>query len=233
MTVQKSPRHWRIVDGPCIKDEKSNQHLVDENGVDLELWPHEYWYLAPSRVSYAEHEKNVRAVDFALALNNARLNGGVLTALDDLLAGLPSAPAGRGARRDAELTLERVRECIFPERPSRMRSIFLNDDKATAERRNTVWFGGKRDLVRCQVILNSGKFHHGDVDIYERLQGRPGDERLAAAYWESFHPNSSDEFGRLEVIADSMLYFPDWEKFPLLDQASLERWAWATPLHLR
>jgi hypothetical protein len=38
-----------------------------------------------------------------------------------------------------------------------------------------------RRLVRCQ-LLGAGQVHFADVDLYERLQGRPEDEALARRY---------------------------------------------------
>lgn len=194
-----------------------NVIITSINGIPLELHPHEYWYLAPCRTTY-EPGDVVRLLDFAFVLHNARLGNGVVIALDDLLSGITHATLKGGTSKEAELLLEKIRGERFPEKPSRLRSYFLNYSKHVAERRENTMFRGNRKLVRCQVVLNSAKFHHADVDIYERLTGRPDDVNLAAKYWEEFKPVTQAEFDRLEVIADSMLYFPDWKNFPLLDR---------------
>lgn len=194
-----------------------NVIITSINGVPLELYPHEYWYLAPCRTTY-EPGDVFRPLNFAFVLHNARLGNGVVIALDDLLSGITHATLKGGTSKEAELLLEKIRGERFPEKPSRLRSYFLNYSKHVAERRENTMFRGNRKLVRCQVVLNSAKFHHADVDIYERLTGRPDDVNLAAKYWEEFKPVTQAEFDRLEVIADSMLYFPDWKNFPLLDR---------------
>lgn len=124
----------------------------------------------------------------------------------------------------AELLLEKIRIENFPDRPSRLRSYFLNYSKEVAEHRMNAMLRGNRQLVRCQLILNSGKYHFADVDIYDQLSGRPDDENLAMKYWQEFNPVAQPEWQRLEVIADSMLYFPDWPGFSVLDPDVLIRW---------
>ncbi len=193
------------------------------DGAMLEVFNHEYWYLAPKRITF-EKDENVRPLDFALTLHNAKIGRGFVVALDDLLKGINPTTLKNGASKEAELLLEKVRLESFPEKPSRLRSYFLNYDKRTAEIRKIHMFRDDRELVRCQVILNSAKFHHGDVRIYEALTGRPDDTVLAKRYWQIYEPNSEQDFINLEVIADSMLFFPDWEQFPTIDESHLARW---------
>ncbi|MDZ4290994.1 MAG: hypothetical protein U1C47_03625 [Hydrogenophaga sp.] len=202
-----------------------NTIILSENGISLEVHPHEYWYLAPSKTKQAPGEL-VRPLDFAFILNNAKLGKGVMSALDDLLAGITPSTMKGGSSRQAELLLEEVRREKFPDKPSRLRSYFLNYSREVAEARIATMFRGNRQLVRCHVILNSAKFHHADVKIFEDLTGRPDDQALAEQYWIEFKPNTSAEFHRLEVIADSMLYFPDWESFPVLDKYELAKCQW-------
>lgn len=197
--------------------------ILDNVNTPLELHPHEYWYLAPCRTTF-ECGEIVRPLDFTFVLHNAKLAQGVAIALDDLLLGIASTPLRSGPTKDAELLLEKVRVEHFPDKPSRLRSYFLNQNRHVAELRQNTMFRGSRKLVRCQVVLNSGKFHHGDVDIFERLTGRPDDINLAMSYWLNFNPATEAEIERLEVIADSALYFPDWKDFPLLAPDVLIAW---------
>lgn len=201
----------------------SNPTITSSDGTLLELYPHEYWYLAPSRTDF-EPGDSVRPLDWASVLHNARIGQGVVMALDDLLAGIEPATLKGGAAKEAELLLEKIRRERFPEKPSRLRSFFLNYSKHVAELREKTMFRGHRRLVRCHVVLNSAKFHHADVEIYDKLTGCPDDENLAASYWEEFRPVTEAEFERLEVIADSMLYFPDWKDFPLLKFSAIVEW---------
>lgn len=200
-----------------------NPTITTSNGTILELWPHEYWYLAPCRTEFAPG-RFIRPLDFALVLHNARIGKGVTSALDDLLSGITPSTSRGGVAKEAELLLEKIRAERFPEKPSRLRSYFLNYSKHVAEDRVKEMFRDDRKLVRCHVVLNGAKFHHGDVDIFDRLTGRPDDENLAASYWKEFKPVTPAEFNRLEVIADSMLFFPDWEEFPILSPDVLIDW---------
>lgn len=200
-----------------------NPTITSSNGTQLELFLHEYWYLAPCRTEF-EPGENVRPLDWAMVLHNARIGKGVVTALDDLLSGITPSTLKSGAGKEAELLLEKIRIERFPEKPSRLRSYFLNYSRHVAEQREKIMFRGNRKLVRCHVVLNSAKFHHGDVEIFDKLTGRPDDENLAASYWDNFEPVTNAEFDRLEVIADSMLFFPDWEDFPVLNPDTLVAW---------
>jgi hypothetical protein len=73
--------------------------------------------------------------------------------------------------------------------------------------------------------LSSGRYHFANVDIYEKLEGRPNDVALAREYWTTFNPTTPEERANLEVLADSALYFPEWREFPKLDEAELIAWA--------
>lgn len=200
-----------------------NPTITSSNGIRLELFPHEYWYLAPCRTEFKPGE-NLKALDWAFVLHNARIGKGVVCALDDLLSGITPSTMKGGAGKEAELLLEKIRIERFPEKPSRLRSYFLNYSRHVAELRANSMFRGNRQLVRCHVVLNSAKFHHGDVEIFDKLTGRPDDKDLATSYWDEFKPVTDAEFDRLEVIADSMLFFPDWAEFPILNPDTLVAW---------
>lgn len=200
-----------------------NPTITSPDGTLLELFPHEYWYLAPCRTEFEPGEL-VRPLDWAIVLHNAHIGKGLVIALDDLLSGISPSTFKGGASEEAEMLLEKIRRENFPEKPSRLRSYFLNYSKHVAELREKTMFRGNRALVRCHVVLNSAKFHHGDVEVYEKLTGRPDDVNLAASYWKEFKPVTQSEFDRLEVIADSMLFFPDWKDFPLLKPSVLVAW---------
>ncbi|NMG04803.1 hypothetical protein [Azoarcus taiwanensis] len=206
-----------------------NDKLIGTNGEILDLWPQEFWYLAPARVTYTPGEGVVRPLEFAVLLHNAVKGEGLVTSLDVLLSGIEPSTEKRGAAAEAEALLEETRQSVNPALPSRLRSYFLNYDRAVAERRSATMFRDSRRLVRCYLIRNGGRYHFADVDVYERLEGRPDDRVLAAKYWELFQPKTEDELHRLEVLADSALYFPDWQEFPTLDDRVLMRWSLDNP----
>lgn len=198
--------------------------LVGAGGEIHELWPDEFWQVVPSRTSYLQGEKAVRPLDFAFQLHNASMGEGLADALDDLLVGIAPATMKRGAARDAEILLESIRAQEFPNLPSRLRCHFLSVDRETAERRASDMFRGDRSVVRCRLVLSSGRFHYADVSLYESLEGRPDDRALARKYWQTFNPTELGERQRLEVLADSALFFPDWRKFPRIEETTLIRW---------
>lgn len=207
-----------------MKWSKTGNQLIGSKGEVHELWPHEFWYVAPARTVYTPGERIVNPLEFAITLYNARNGEGVACGLDQLLEGIEPTSLKNGVAADAEKKLEAVRQANFPSRPSRLRSYFLNYDKCVAEQRSKFMFRGERMIVRCYLLLSSGRYHFGDIDAYERLEGRPDDDALANKYWETFSPATEADRTRLEVVADSALYFPDWQEFPTLDQNSLVSW---------
>lgn len=206
-----------------------NDKLIGANGEILNVLPQELWYLAPARANYSLGEGSVRPLEFAAVLHNAVMGEGLVTSLNVLLSGVEPTTEKRGAAADAEALLESTRQTNHSDLPSRLRSYFLNFDRATAEKRANTMFRGNRRLVRCHLVLNGGRYHFADVGIYERLEGRPDDRELAAKYWERFNPKNDEEFHRLEILADSALFFPDWQDFPTLDDKSLFAWSLDNP----
>jgi hypothetical protein len=75
-----------------------------------------------------------------MILHNAHLGEGVVIAMDDLLKGIAPRTLKRGASKEAEETLEKVRQDSFPHLPSRLRCFFLNYDKDVAEKRMASMF---------------------------------------------------------------------------------------------
>ena len=208
-----------------------NNKLIGIDGKTFDVLPHALWYLAPARVTYSRGEGVVRPLDFAVVLHNAVMGKGLVTSLNTLLSDLGDPTTEkRGAAAEAELLLESTRRTSYPARPSRLRSYFLNFDRAIAEKRANTMFRGNRCLVQCHLVLNGGTYHFADVDVYERLEGQPDNQKLAHKYWEEFQPTREEEFQRLEILADSALYFPDWRDFPILEDQHLLAWSLDTPL---
>jgi hypothetical protein len=212
-----------------IRWRQNGYKLIGTGGEELDLWPHEFWCLAPTRVTYEPGERSVKPLEFAVLLRNAVKGEGVVTSMDVLLEGVEPTTLKGGAAADAEGLLERVRQQSYPSLPSRLRCHFLNYDKSVAEHRLHAMFRRPRRLVRCLLIRNGGRYHFADVGRYESLEGRPDDEALAHQYWTTFAPQTTQERERLEVLADSALYFPDWKEFPILDDGVLIRWSLDNP----
>lgn len=196
--------------------------LKGSDGTSFAISPHEYWILAPARVTWEQHETWVKATDFAMLLHNAIVGRGLVVSMEVLLDGIHPATHKRGASADAELLLEQVRAEEFPGKPSRLRSHFLNFSRATAERRRSDMFRGSRYLARCRLI-GAGTYHSADVRIYESLEGRPDDKELARRYWQPYVPEGNDD-QHLEILVSCALFFPDWRDFPLVPDPVLLAW---------
>jgi len=157
-------------------------------------------------------------------LHNAKISNGFVLAQEDLLNGNALASMKSGAALKAENLLEEIRQAKYPNLPSRLRCHYLNHDKATAEARAVDWNWHNRSLERCYIVRSGGTFHHADVALYEKLVTDPENAGLAEKYWQPFHPSTADEQSRLEVLANSCLFFPDWKKFPEIDITALALW---------
>jgi hypothetical protein len=199
--------------------------ITTPDGNAHQLFNHQYWYLAPSRISWVPTDRFVSPFQFAMTLHNAKKGEGVVSAMTDLLNGIAEKlPTSSNAKAKAEATLEIVRTQIAADKPSRLRCHFLNYTKDVAEARADEWGWQNRALVPCYLILSSGRYHYADVGIFEKLYEDPENRAIAESYWQTFQPNSTEEFSRLEVLADSALYFPDWENFPEVSTEALIAW---------
>lgn len=196
--------------------------IADEQ---YDIHPHEFWYVVPARTHYSPFDgTNVRPLEFAFVLHYAKLAKGLLISQANMAHGIAPRTLKGGVGAVAENLLESVRLAQFPKMPSRLQCYFLNRDKDTAEFRMRDSLRGNRTLVRCHIVLNGARVHSADSRIYEMLEGRPDDHALATSYWQPFDPQSEDGRKSLEVIADSALYFPDWETFPTIPFETLVRW---------
>lgn len=199
--------------------------ITTPDGNAHRLFNHQYWYLAPSRVSWVPTDGFVTPFQFAMTLHNAKKGEGVVSSMTDLLNGISeNIPNSGTPKARAEAALEMVRKQIAADKPSRLRCHFLNYTKDVAEARADEWRWQNRTLVPCYLILSSGQYHYADIGIFEELCDTPDDRTLAESYWQAFQPNTSEEYSRLEILADSALYFPDWESFPEVSTEALVSW---------
>jgi len=198
--------------------------VTTSDGTPHKLFEHEFCYLLPSRTDWVPSDGPVSPLSFAMVLHNARKGHGLVLAMEDLLSGITPKNLKRGNAAKAEDLLEEVRKELAPDKPSRLRCHFLNYARHVAEYRAGVWAWETRTLARCYLLLSSGKYHYADVSVFEDLTRSPDDRSLAERYWRTFQPRTVEEGFQLEVLADSALYFPDWEEFPEVPEKSLGAW---------
>jgi len=199
---------------------QSTWTLTDHAGTIHQVFPQEFWYLAPNVV---DPDHNSRPLDLAMTLHNARQGAGLCIAMETLLKDLPPSSAKSGRAKEAEDLFEDIRQSYYPERPSRLRCFFLSLDEATAREREQSWSWGVRRLVRCHLVLSSGRYHYADVREYEQAARHGPTVDHAHAYWGNYDETRVPK-GVTEVLADSDLYFPDWATFPTLDRKKLAIW---------
>lgn len=201
----------------------TTMRVTDMEGREHEMFPHEYWYLAPTRTNWSPEDQSVYPLSFGLLLHNARLGQGIALAMEDLMQGISPVSMKTGVPKHAEEIFEDVRGISFPHRPSRLRSHFLNYDKAVAETRQAEWGWSGRRLVRCYALLSSAKFHYADIRDYESAACGHLTTALAESYWKDYDEAKIPR-EHVEVLADAALYFPDWRDFDEVDSADLTRW---------
>jgi len=200
--------------------------LSDENGTQYTVLPHEFWYVVPARTAYSADEgKRVRPLEFAFVLHNASIAEGLLISPTSMTGGPKFRPTKGGAAGEAENLLEAIRQEEYHDKPSRFNSYFLNSTRELAEHRARDFLRGDKLIVRCLIIMNGARVHFADIDLYERLEGRPDDRELATRYWTNFIAKTEDEYRRQEILAESALYFPDWLTFPKLPLEDLRQWS--------
>jgi len=209
------------------------QELVGTNNDRYQLLPNEFWYVVPNRLTYSSEEgKRVRPLEFAIVLHNAFLGSGLLVSPTVLGHGTEPKTLKRGVAEEAENLLEQIRLSDFSGKPSRLLCYFLNIDRSTANHRMRDILRGNKKLVRCYIIANGANVHFADSEIYERLEGRPDDKVLARTYWENFTPKNNSENKRMEVLADSALFFPDWQTFQTIPTENLVNWIQDNPSNM-
>lgn len=202
----------------------SELKLTDDDGLKHDLFPHEFWYLAPCKYEPVDRFDN-NWKEFAFVLHNAFVGQGIVPAQSDLLEGISlHVPNKTRAAREAERVFEEIRSAHYPEKPSRLRCHFLSLTREHALRRQKDWPEFEnRKLTRCFLIPSSGYYHYADVSVFERCAQGQLTEELAHQYWEVFEEGKFP-LANLEILADSSLYFPDWRQFQPLDFQVLAHW---------
>ena len=145
--------------------------------------------------------------------HNVRCGRGELVSVSAIAAdpNLKNAQTPYSSARLADpkdAVFEKVREANFPERPPRLKALFVFDDVAIAERALEEWFPNEQKLVHeCRIVCGSN-IHKADA-LW--LNARVAQfEEHAARYWQGEMTESPFP----EVIVNGALYFPGWESFP-------------------
>ena len=158
-----------------------------------------YWHLA-SLNSFFYH--------------NVRCGRGELASISCAIAADPNlenaqTPYSMARLSDAkEAVFENVRRAKFPDRPQRLKALFVFDDRALAERALKEWFTREqRPPLECRIVIESN-IHKAD-SLWLNASAEQFEEN-AAKYWQG--EMTASPFP--EVIVNGALYFPDWESFP-------------------
>jgi hypothetical protein len=196
--------------------------IIIRDGTEFPFDTTEFWILAPSTSTWDVDDGEILPLEFGFMLHNARIGRGVLPPLATLTAHFTSRSLKSGSPLEAEQLIEKRRREVFPEKPSRLNSYFLNTHRDVAEKRAAMWGWRDRALVRCHLMTTTGSLHCGRVSNYEAVVKNPTSEALADRYWQD-SPSIVTEDMRddVELVADCGLYFPDWTTFDLLDADAL------------
>ena len=146
--------------------------------------------------------------------HNVRCGRGELASISCTIAtnpGLENAqtPYSMARLSDAkEAVFENVRRGKFPDRPQRLKALFVFDDLALAERALKEWFPKEqRAPHECRIVIELN-IHKAD-SLWLNASAEQFEE-YAAKYWQG--EMTASPFP--EVIVNGALYFPDWESFP-------------------
>ncbi len=184
------------------KVDLNNRELTDKDGRVHKLSSDIYWHIVPNG---------------GMLLHNAHIGEGIAVAMEDLLAGMKikSDRRHQGAN-NAETIFENIRVACYPNQPSRLRCHFLFLSRDIAQQSLIKWgWEKKRRIEKCYLILSSGRFHYANIEEYEkstRSDSQADIENNAHRYWQEFREGKFCNT-KIEVLADSALYFPDWENF--------------------
>ena len=196
-----------------------NHHtLTDKDERIHQLYPKEFWYMAPKGT---QDKVNNSYTELPMLLHNAHTNNGIVPAMTDLLKGIKIKTYRKKEEANTvETVFEETRFNYYPRRPSRLCCHFLSLSKEIAENRLKEWKKELKDnyiIVKCYLILSSGIFHFADITKYEEaIYNADVIKEYAHSYWKGFSC-ASDLDKKIELLADSALYFPDWENFPKIE----------------
>lgn len=107
--------------------------------------------------------------------------------------------------KEKEESFDSVRRQLFPHRPSRLGSIFLFEDRETAEDCNRQWWQDARTIFEAEIIEGTfGRFDGAYLDS-ERQHW----EAAARMYWTGSRSDSP----RVEVVVQGVVQLHGYERF--------------------
>ena len=172
--------------------------------IHMEIDDTPYWHLVPTKGLFKE-----------IFYNNVSVGKGVLFSIS---AGIEAEPNIKNAHTPYSLNrindhkervFEEVRANKYPDRPSRMKAIYLFSSIEMAERAQSQWFNNDPKQILEVRIIKGSIVHYADANWLNCKQ--EGYHTFAERYW-------SGEMGDnpfLEVILHGAVYFPGWKCFPI------------------
>jgi len=177
--------------------------IVDTCWGPREIDEKPYWHIVPT------HGMNAM-----LFYNNVRAGKGALLSVS---AGIEAEPHLENAHTpyslsrmndEKEALFENIRINKYPERPSRLKTIYLFDDYSLVERALNEWFKDEsRAVHECRALANSIT-HVADTNWLNCYQNEW--EICAEKYWSG----SMSDKPFPEIRIHGAVYFPEYETFP-------------------
>jgi hypothetical protein len=159
-----------------------------------------YWHLVSPKQS--------------MFFNNVRVGKGAVGSVSAYIAANPELALAQTAysmsriNDDKEKIFDDVRCAINPALPPRLKSFYVFDDRALADRAVAEWFASEtKQIFECRVVR--GSITHRVDTLW--LNAQPAQWKAnAEKYWRG--EMTSVPFP--EVLVQGTLYFPDWKSFP-------------------
>ncbi|WP_416066090.1 hypothetical protein ACK9YZ_06985 [Rhizobium sp. ZK1] len=160
----------------------------------MEFYENIFWYTDPS----------------GIVLSNAKLNEGWTESVSSFsdrtgLEGATTPYAALHLDREKEALWEKIRADEFPDRPTRLKALFLFVSRADAETAMQTWFRGQdRDFLAIQVPKTSN-LHVGDSKHLDAAQSDW--DSAARSYWAGHH--TAEPF--LEGVLYGKAFVHNWQ----------------------
>ena len=104
---------------------------------------------------------------------------------------------------------EQVRKEKFPNLPTRIKALFLFDNRDIADTFKTRWFSNEKRLMVELRIIKSSSLHKVDMRWLDRFEHQW--EFAARQYWKGIMTDNPLP----EIILNGQIYFPNWQEYPL------------------
>lgn len=107
-----------------------------------------------------------------------------------------------------------IRVQQFPSLPSRRDALFLFDSEMDLQRASEKWWAGQRRRTLKVHISEGAALHKADSRLLDSTEDQW--EENAQRYWRGLQTDAPI----FEVIVQGVVYFPEWEMFPMLEFGS-------------